>query len=49
VTGNRVQVDSPIPAGKASIAAIDLEMRVDERLVGTETNTSRIGNVEGAD
>ena len=49
MTSNRVQVDGPKPAGKASIAAVDLEMRVDERLVGTETNISWVGNLEGAD
>lgn len=49
MTSHRFQVDGPTLAGKASIAAVDLEMRVDQRLVGTETDISRVGNLKGAD
>lgn len=49
VTSHRFQIDGPTLAGKAGIAAVDLEIRVDQRLVGTETDTSRTGNPEGAD
>jgi hypothetical protein len=44
VTSYRFQVDGPVPADKASIAAVDLEMQVDERLVRTETDISQVGN-----
>ena len=49
MTSHCFQVNGPVLATKASIATVDLEMRVGEQAVGTTTDINRVGNVERAD
>jgi hypothetical protein len=49
VTSHFIQVNSPIDAGEAGIAAIDVEMRVNKGMVRAERNISWVRNIERAD
>lgn len=48
VTCDRIQVDSPVPAGYASISTVEVEIRVDEGLVRAKWNRGGVRNLEGA-
>jgi hypothetical protein len=48
VTCDCIQVDSPVPAGYASISAVEVKIWMDKGLVRAEWNLGGVRNLEGA-